>query len=469
MKLHFLGASRQVTGSMFLLEAGKYRLLIECGLIQGSPKEELRNAEPFPFDPNHIDAVILTHAHLDHSGRIPLLVERGFKGPIFTHYATRDLCEILFQDAAYINEKEAEWNNRKRMRKDLPLLKPLYDRLQARTAMKNFQPCNYKEIREIVPGVSITLYDAGHILGSSMVQVKINIKGKKRTLVFSGDLGHAGAPILHDPHTLKSADLVVMEGTYGNRLHRPWQSTWDELKGIFLSAKSRDGNILIPSFAVGRSQEILYGFARHFLDWKMDRWSLFLDSPLAIKATEIYSKYFHLYDEETLDVWRNHGHPFQLPNFHFSETAEQSMALNRFRSGAVIIAGSGMCDGGRIKHHLKHNVWRRDCQILMVGFQARGTLGRQLVDGARRIRLWGETINVNAKVHTVGGFSAHADQQGLCQWLQNFTTKPKVMLVHGESETLDILKLKLLESGFSGVNIPAYQEKLDLNSLDAYS
>ncbi len=468
MHLQFLGAARTVTGSLYLLSANGHRILVECGLRQGNPKEEAENYDAFPFDIASIDAVVLSHAHLDHSGRIPLLVKRGYTGPVHTHNATRELCSILFQDAAYINEKESFWENKKRQRKGLPLREPLYTREQALQAMARFQSYPYEQSTEILPGISICFYDAGHILGSSIVEITMTEGPLQRRVVFSGDLGHAGAPILRDPVCLRQADVVLMESTYGNRLHRPWGQTWDEMRDIFLSRDIQKGNVLIPSFAIGRSQELMFGFAKYFQAWNMSRWSLFLDSPLAIKATEIYRKYAHLYDPETLDlINHNHGAAlFGLPNIHYTESSEQSMALNRVVNGAVIIAGSGMCNGGRIKHHLKHNAWRHNCHILIVGFQAQGTIGRQLVDGAKHIRLWGETIQVNATVHTLGGFSAHADQQGLLRWLGGFNNSPLVMLVHGESEAMDALKLRVESALTSRVKVPEKHQILDLHALE---
>ncbi len=443
MLLQFLGAARTVTGSMYLLSINKYKVLVECGLRQGNPQEEQENFADFPFAVSAIDAVVLSHAHLDHSGRIPLLIKRGYTGPIHAHHATRDLCDILFQDAGYINEKEAIWENKKRQRKNLPLLSPLYDRQDAQRAMTQFRSHPYQQNIPVVPGVTARFHDAGHILGSCIVELRLDDGADSRCLVFSGDLGHSGAPILRDPSKLQQADVVLMESTYGDRLHRSWDQTWDELRDIFLDSDIHKGNVLIPSFAIGRAQEVMYAFARHFDQWQMNKWRIFVDSPLAIQATEIYRKYAHLYDRETRALPDNGNGLFGLPNLHYAASAEQSMALNRFASGAIIIAGSGMCDGGRIKHHLKHNIWRRDCHVLIVGFQAQGTLGRRLVDGARHVRLWGETMQVNATIHTIGGFSAHADQLGLKNWLSEFKGNPLTVLVHGEPVAMDTLQGEL--------------------------
>lgn len=465
MELEFLGAARTVTGSCFLIRTGRHRLLVDCGLVQGDARDEARNREPFPFDPARIDAVILTHAHLDHSGRLPLLVKAGFKGPIYTHRATRDLCRIMLRDAAYLNEKDAEWDNRKRQRKHLPPVQPLYDQQDATKAVRRIRALDYEHEHDILPGVRLRLRDAGHILGSAIAEVWLREDGLERKLVFSGDLGHRGAPILRNPQAIEDAHLVVMESTYGNRLHRDWQATWEELGQVLTEAATSNGNILIPSFAVGRTQELLYGLLRNYDQWDVGRWEVFLDSPMAIAATEVYTKHPDLYDADTDLVRRSHGNPFSLPNLHMSQTAKQSMAINRIRSGAMIIAGSGMCTGGRIRHHLKHNLWRDNCHLVFVGFQARGTPGRALVDGATEISLWGERIRVAAKVHTIGGFSAHADRDGLLSWYGHFRNRPPVALVHGEPEAMDGLREALHEGYQASVLMPAPATVVDLAEL----
>ncbi|NIP72712.1 MAG: MBL fold metallo-hydrolase [Gammaproteobacteria bacterium] len=462
MFLQFWGAAGEVTGSCHLVEAGGRRVLIDCGLIQGPPEREARNREAFPFDPRTVDAVILTHAHLDHSGRLPLLVKNGFSGPIYTHRATRDLCRIMLKDAAYLNEKEAQWTNRKRQRKRLPPVEPLYVTADATNAMRRFHGLPHGEVRNIVPGIKVRLRDAGHILGSSIVELWVREGGVQRKLVFSGDLGHCSAPILRDPEPVDDADLVVLESTYGDRRHRSWDATWAELGGVLRDASEAKGNILIPAFAVGRTQELLYAFGRNFEPWDLARWAIFLDSPMAIQATEIYARHSELYDAETAAAGHASDSPFHLPNLHLSRTANQSMAINRLRSGAIIIAGSGMCTGGRIKHHLKHNAWRRSTHIVFVGFQAQGTLGRALVDGAEEIQLWGETVRVAAGVHTIGGFSAHADQDGLARWYGGFADRPPVALIHGEPRGLEGLRQRLGEDYRARVSIPKEGTRIDL-------
>lgn len=458
MKIQFHGAAGEVTGSCHLVDVAGHSVLLDCGLVQGNRKEVLRNRQPFPFDPKQIDALVLSHAHIDHSGRIPALVKAGFTGLIYAHPATRDLCRILLKDSAYLNEKETEWENRKRERKGIARLEPLYTQADAAYAMKQFKPLPYDRSKVILPGVQVTLRDAGHILGSAIVEVLLEEHGEQRKIVFSGDLGHAGAPILRDPTPIRDADLVLMESTYGDRLHKSWDDTQDEVMDIVAQAKAAKGNILIPAFAVGRSQLLIYWMATNYDEAGLDRWRVFLDSPLAIRATGVYAHYEQLYDSEARALWEQRRGDSLLPNLHISKTTKQSIAINNIRSGAIVIAGSGMCTGGRIRQHLKHNIWRKECHVVITGFQARGTTGRALVDGASHIRLWGERIRVAAKIHTIGGLSAHADQSELVNWYGQFRNRPPVVLVHGESKPLEALSNRLRDKLNANVQIatPAY-------------
>ncbi len=465
MNLQFFGAAQEVTGSCFLLSHEQFKVLVDCGLYQGDRQSEERNSQPFPFNPAEVDAVILSHAHLDHSGRLPLLVKQGFRGPIYTQRATRDLCRIMLKDAAYLNEKETEWENRKRERKGLKLLTPLYTQQDVNACMRQFKVIDYDQKKSLMPGVELRLRDAGHILGSAILEIWLSQGELTRKLVFSGDLGHHHAPILRNPTIVDQADLVIMESTYGDRQHRSWQRTWDELHDVLQQAQTDGGNILIPAFAVGRTQELLYAFTHNFQQWQMQQWTLFLDSPLAIEATQVYARHPDLYDMETVQEQRLNGSTFMPPNLHLSRTANQSMAINRISSGALIIAGSGMCEGGRIKHHLKHNIWRRNCNVIIVGFQARGTLGRQLVDGAKHIRLWGETVQVAARIHTIGGFSAHADQSGLLNWYQEFHNRPPLVLIHGEEEAQKELQQKIKTNLNVDAHIAQPGHRLDLYGM----
>lgn len=462
MQIQFLGATHEVTGSCYLITVGNSRLLVECGLVQGSRQHERKNNDPFPFTVSGIDAVILTHAHIDHSGRLPLLVKRGFKGSIFCHSATGELCDIMLKDSGYLNEKNAYWENKKRERKGLDPVEPLYTKKEAELAHKQFKSLEYGQSSEILPGITVTLRDAGHILGSAIVELELRESGRVKKIVFSGDLGHKNAPILNDPEKITQADLVIMESTYGDRLHRDWQSTWQEMGDIISNAHSGKGNILIPAFTVGRTQELLYLFDQHFKQWNIDDWQIFLDSPMGIKATEVYSHHTDIYDKQANIVRQKKGKLFNLPNLHYSERTEYSIKINQIKSGAIIIAGSGMCTGGRIKQHLKHNIWRKYSHVIIVGYQAKGTLGRSLVDGTKQISLWGESIQVKAKVHTVGGLSAHADQQGLLEWYSNFEKRPDVVLVHGEPDAMNSLQEKL-ELEFDSKVIQAdYKQTLTL-------
>ena len=313
-----------------------------------------------------------------------------------------------------------------------------------------------------MPGVTLEFHDAGHILGSCIIELDLTENHHSKKLIFSGDLGHAGAPILKDPSRLTNADIVIMESTYGDRLHRSWDETWDELGSTIRHAHSQRGNILIPAFTVGRTQELLYCFKKHYDDWELGNWNIFLDSPMAIKSTHIYSKYSSIYDDDARKETHNNGSPFNLPNLTMTSSTEDSMALNRIQSGAIIIAGSGMCTGGRIKHHLKHNLWRHQSHVIIVGFQARNTPGRVLVDGGEWLTLWGEKIRVNAKVTTPGGLSAHADQQGLIDWYKNFKNHPQLILVHGEAEAQKILAEKLNNDLHINPVIAEYNQRIEL-------
>ena len=434
MRVHFHGAAGQVTGSMHLVECAGKRVLLDCGMRQGSREMEAANFEPFPFDPESIDALVASHAHIDHIGRIPLLVARGFRGPVFAQEATAELMPIMLLDAASLAENDADRANRDRKRGQ-PEAMPLFIRDDVEEAMGQVRSLRYDARTPVLAGVDIAFRDAGHILGSSIVELWAD--GKK--LVFSGDLGPKGTPILRDPETVRDADLVLMESTYGDRNHRDRAETISELGGILERAWNDGGNVLIPAFAVGRSQELLYWFARHWDDWKMSRWRVFLDSPMANRVLKVYDRHHELFDADAQDVWRGTPNPFRLPNLHATVTTEESMAINRIERGAIVIAGSGMANGGRILHHLRHRLGRRETHVVFVGYQAEGTLGRKLVNGAKWVRIHGGDVQANAQVHTVGGLSAHADQHGLIEWYSGFDPHPPLALVHGEDEARETL------------------------------
>ncbi|NND92992.1 MAG: MBL fold metallo-hydrolase [Granulosicoccus sp.] len=469
MKLTSYGAAEEVTGSCHLIEVGTSRVLFDCGLIQGNKDDELRNHDPFPFNPSELDAVVLSHAHIDHCGRLPMLLSQGFSGKVHTHAATCDLVQILLKDSANLNARDVEYRNRKRRRAGKPLLSPLYDQKDVEDTLTRLVPMEYEVPVKVAPGVTVRLFDAGHILGSAIVEIKLVEDDEARTVVFSGDLGHRGSPILKDFTCLKKADLVLMESTYGNRLHRDWSETLEEVHGIASALSSTRGNILIPAFSVGRSQMILYTMARYFREWELDRWKIFLDSPMAIRASEVYLKHIRLYDEEAAAYYRKNGPLLAMPNLKFSQTADESRAINAMESGAIVIAGSGMCTGGRIIHHLKHNLWRADAHVIIAGYQSPGTLGRQLVDGAESVKIWGEKIAVRAQIHTVGGLSAHADQQGMVDWYSHFEGRPPVLLVHGESRAMQALAARLTDELGARARAARRGKSTDLLALDTFA
>ena len=439
MQVHFHGAAGEVTGSLHLVEAagtpGKpRRIVLDCGMAQGSPEMEASNADPFPFDAASIDALVISHAHIDHIGRVPLLVQRGFRGPIFAQEATAELMPIMLMDSASIAESDAERANRRREH-GAPEVVPLYTKDDVSDALSQLQVLPYGSRQAILDGVEIAFRDAGHILGSSIVELWAD--GRK--LVFSGDLGPNGTPILRDPEPLRDADLLLMESTYGDRNHKERADTIVELGRILDEAWRDGGNVLIPAFAVGRSQELLYWFARHWDEWQLSRWQIFLDSPMAGKVVDVYARHHELFDEDAQAVWRDTPNPFTLPNLRVTASTEESMAINQVERGAIIIAGSGMATGGRILHHLRQNLGRRQAHVVFVGYQGNGTLGRRLVDGAKWVRIHGQDYRVNLQVHTVGGLSAHADQQALLAWYDHFEPKPRLALVHGEDRAREAL------------------------------
>ena len=462
--LTFLGAIQQVTGSCYLLESREgSRVLLECGMRQGRREEEQANEQPFPFDPASINAVVLSHAHLDHSGLLPRLVASGFRGPIFATHATSELIELMLLDSAHIQEHDAEWENKWRARLGKPEVKPLYNTVDTERALKRRQPLPYGQAHEVAPGISVTFHNAGHILGSAIVELEIHDHHLTRRLVFSGDLGNTCSPLMQDPTFLDRADVVLMESTYGDRDHRCSEETIDELADILQQAHRDGGNVLIPSFAVGRTQDLLYYLGRFYHEGRLPQQAVFLDSPMANRANQIYARFHDQFDEQDRALIQQHGDGDLrkwLPPLRITASPEDSMAINRIKSGAIIIAGSGMCTGGRIVHHFKHNLWRSECHLVFPGFQAAGTLGRNIVDGAPTVRVLHQRIAVKAKVHTLGGFSAHAGQSQLIDWVSHFDHHPELYLVHGELEKMKVLQSELKRRLNWDANIPEPGEQI---------
>lgn len=442
MEIEFFGAAGEVTGSCHVLRIGGRTLLLDCGMIQGGDGAE-RNRMEFPFDASRIDAVLLSHAHVDHCGRLPLLVKRGFRGPIHTNAACRDLTPILLRDTASLAERDAE----RQQRRGNGRIEPLYTLDDVERTLRLLQSLPYDEPREILPGVTVRVRDAGHIMGSSSLELALEEGGVRRTLVFSGDLGQYDSPILRDPYRFEHADIVLMESTYGDRRHRDQAATEEEIAALLAAAARDGGNIIMPAFAIGRSQQLLYLLGRNFEKWNVGAWRIFLDSPMAIEASEVYWKHVDRYDDEALRLRRGFAGLPHLPNLVLCRTADESRQINAMRRGAIIIAGSGMCNGGRVLHHLKHNLGRSECHVMIASFQAPGTLGRRLVDRAPFVRIHGDEFRVAAQVHTVGGLSAHGDQEDLARWYGSFAGRPPVWIVHGQPEAAEGLRRRLATLG----------------------
>lgn len=440
MKIQFCGASTGVTGSCHLITTEHHKILLDCGQFQGGKAMEAMNYEEFPFDPAEIDYLVLSHAHIDHCGRIPLLVKRGFKGDIYCTDATADLLEVMLKDSGYIHEKEAEWKNRKNERAGRPPVEPLYTCNDAMESLKFVRPVLYDQLIELNPEMSIVFNDAGHILGSAITELWVTEGDNVSKIVFSGDLGVMDRPILRDPTIIKKADYVIMETTYGNRLHPQNSMDVKTLMEIVIKTARRGGTVVIPSFAVGRTQELIYEFDRFYNEreeYKKDLENLmvYVDSPMATTATEVFRRNAQVFDEEMKETIAGGDNPLDFKNLKFTRSTEDSVALNQDRHPKVIISASGMCEAGRIRHHLKHNLWDSRSSVIFVGYQAEGTLGRRLVEGAETVTLFGEEIKVNAEIYNLEGFSGHADRDGLLTWLGGFQKEPKhIFLVHGEPE-----------------------------------
>lgn len=474
MKITFLGATKTVTGSNFLIEGAGKKFLVDCGMYQGSARDEMENSEPFPYDVHDIDFMLLTHAHIDHSGRIPKLYVEGYRGPVITTKATKDLCSIMLPDSGHIQEQEIEWRNRKRIREGKKPLPPLYTAQDAINCMEIFKAVQYDEIIEIDENIHVRFNDAGHMLGSAIIEIWVKEEGKETKAVFTGDLGNNDIPLLSSPTMIDTADYLVMESTYGGRLHMRNDDKANLFLDIVSETLDKGGTVVIPSFAVGRTQEILYEinnikdgrateeFKKKYQ--KLMKAPVYVDSPLAISATEIFRENTNLFDEETKAFIESGDNPLEFPGLQFTRTADESKELNAREESAIIISASGMCEVGRIKHHLKHHLWEPNSTILFVGYQAPGTLGRRLVDGEKKVKIFGEEIAVNARIEYIEGYSGHADQEWLLNFIYSFITKPKhIFLVHGEPDGQVILKDKILENTNIPVTIPSYGESYTLN------
>ena len=473
MNITFLGATKTVTGSNFLLEGAGKKIIVDCGLYQGKAKEERENYSDFLFDINEIDFMLLTHAHIDHSGRIPKLYVDGYRGPIIATKATCDLCSIMLPDSGHIQEMENVWQNKKRARVGKPELPPLYTAQDAIDCLKLFKPTSYDEIIELDENISIRFNDAGHMLGSSIIEVWVKENGETKKIVFTGDLGNNDIPLLDSPTMIDNADYLVMESTYGNRLHNRNDDKAEMFLDIVSETLDKRGNVIIPSFAVGRTQEILYEINKlkeqrtdeEFLKKyeTLMKATVYVDSPLAISATEVFKQNMNLFEEEVRNEIENGDNPLEFPGLKFTQTAEESKALNDDPRPHIIISASGMCEVGRIKHHLKHNLWNPNNTIIFVGYQAPGTLGAKIVSGEKKVKIFGEEIAVNARIEYIEGYSGHADQEWLLNFVYSFITKPKnIFLVHGEPEAQRVLKEKLIETTKIPVTIPDYGENYEL-------
>lgn len=440
MKIKFLGATTTVTGSCHLITTQDHKILLDCGMYQGSNELDQLNQEAFDFNPEEIECVLLSHAHIDHCGRLPLLVKRGFRGRIYCTDATADLLSIMLRDCASIMEKETEWTNRKNMRAGGPLVEPLYTMADVEAALSLVTPVLYNQLIEINDSIKTVFNDAGHILGSAIIELFIQEGDDVSKLVYSGDLGMKGRPILRDPTLIKKADFVIMETTYGNRIHENNSDSIEKLIDIILKTVRRGGNVIIPSFAVGRTQELIYQLNRFYeghseYQKELNDILVYVDSPMATSATEVFRKNAQVFDDETRDYILRGDHPLDFKNLRFTRSVEESVALNNDPRPKIIISSSGMCEAGRIKHHLKHNLWNPKSSIVFVGYQAVGTLGRSIVSGDKRVTIFGEKIQVEAEIYNLEGFSGHADRDGLLEWLSGFRKKPgSIFLVHGEQD-----------------------------------
>ena len=465
MKLRFLGATRQVTGSRYLLETGDSRILVDCGLYQERAFLG-RNWEPFAVAPDTVDYLLLTHAHLDHSGLIPRFVGAGFAGPILTTGASIDLAEIILKDAGHIQEEDAAYKRKRHQREGrtgpYPVV-PLYTSEDVQAALPLFERVWYNEPKQLNERITVTYHDAGHILGSAMLELTVHENGKTRTVIFSGDIGQCDKPIIRDPSVFEQADYVVMESTYGGRDHRPTRDVDDQLCDIINTTVDAGGNIVIPTFAVERAQELVYDIGRLVREDRIPNLMIFLDSPMAVDATEVFRRHRECLDEEAMEILESGHRLFRFPGFKPVRSTSESKAINRIRGSCIIMSTSGMCTAGRIKHHLVNNISRPESTIVFVGYQAAGTLGRELANGKSPVRIHGQQRKVRARITQIHGLSAHADQGGLLRWLGHLESPPqRVFLTHGEEEGADQLAGEIRSRWGWAVEVPSYRDEYDL-------
>lgn len=474
MKIEFCGASTGVTGSCHLLTSGDHKILLDCGQFQGGKAQEAMNYEPFPFDASEIECVVLSHAHIDHCGRLPLLMKRGFRGKIYCTDATADLLDVMLKDSGYIHEKDAEWQNRKAERAGRKKVEPLYTYEDSVRTLDLVQPVLYDQLINLNDDMRIVFNDAGHILGSAIIELWVKEGDGESKIVFSGDLGMTDRPILRDPTYIKKADYVIMETTYGDRVHPANSTSIEQLLDIVLKTVKRGGTVVIPSFAVGRTQELIFEFNKFYDEHSeyrkdLDKVMVYVDSPMATTATEVFRKNAQAFDDETREYILKGDNPLDFKNLRFTRSTAESQALNMNKEPKVIISASGMCEAGRIRHHLKHNLWDSRNSVIFVGYQAEGTLGRALINGTKEITLFGEEIQVNAEIYNLEGFSGHADRDALFAWAAAFRQKPKqIFLVHGEHDA-KVSFAKLLEEklGYNPVVVTGNSEfELDLDSAE---
>jgi metallo-beta-lactamase family protein len=466
IKLQFLGAAQNVTGSRHLLEANGTKILVDCGLYQ-ERQFRARNWEPFTCPPESLDAVLLTHAHLDHCGLLPKLVKEGFKGRIYCTPATAEIAQIILLDSAHIQEEDAKYKlkrHKREGRKGTYPVEPLYTTADAEACFPQFSTVKYKKTIEIGPGVEATFCDAGHVLGSSIIRVKVSQNGQDRTVIFSGDIGRSDRPIVHDPSIVEQADYVLVESTYGDRVHEGPEDTKKLIAEVINSTRQAGGNIIVPSFALERSQELLYYINELLLEKAIQPLPVFLDSPMASRITKVFQKHRELYDEEMTEFMRRNKSPFEFQGLKMAGTSDESKAINHIRGTIMVIAGSGMCTGGRIKHHLVNNITRPENTIMFVGYQAVGTLGRRIVNGEEEVRILGQEYPVVARIARINGFSAHADKEELFEWLSGLKKPPrKLFVVHGEAESANKFGDYIREKTGWEVTVPAYQDEVVLD------